>query len=82
MAPAGARSPREMPGHRGGVLATADEARKRHTMEPLKPVYGKVELENGLVLAWLRFVVSEEEAVRIVIAQHVHVARCWVVPAP
>ena len=41
------------------------------------PFYGKVELENGLILKWLRFASSEDEAIRIVTAQHVHVRRCW-----
>lgn len=44
-----------------------------------KAVYGKVELENGLILDWLRFSPSEEEAIRVVRAQHVHVKDCWIV---
>lgn len=44
----------------------------------MKPIYGYVELNNGIVIRWLRFAVSPEEAIRVVIAQHVHVARCWV----
>jgi hypothetical protein len=41
-------------------------------------IKGIVELENGLIIHWLRFAESEAEAIRIVIAQHVHVNRCWV----
>lgn len=44
------------------------------------PIYGKVELKNGLIISWLRFADSEEAAVRMVTAQHVHVERCWIVP--
>lgn len=44
----------------------------------LIPVHGFVETENGQVSAWLRFAVSEAEAIRIVTAQAVHVTRCWV----
>lgn len=43
-----------------------------------KPVYGFVELENGQIIEWLRFAESEEKAIEIVKAQHVHVKRCWV----
>jgi len=43
-----------------------------------KPVYGFVELENGIVMRWLRFATSDAEAVRVVVAQHVTVSRCWV----
>jgi len=45
---------------------------------PRMPHYGQVELENGLVIAWLRFAESPEEAMRIVTAQCVHVKRCWI----
>lgn len=54
------------------------------TCRPRQPITGKVKLHNGLVLKWLRFVdaalttaAAEAEAIRIVTAQHVHVARCW-----
>jgi len=42
------------------------------------PITGKVELENGLILKWLRFTDTEAEAIRLVTAQHVHVKRCWI----
>jgi len=42
-----------------------------------KAFYGQVELHNGLVLRWLQWAESEEEAIRIVTAQCVHVTRCW-----
>jgi hypothetical protein len=42
------------------------------------PVYGIVELKNGLVIKWLRFADSKAEAVRIVTAQHAPaVADCY-----
>lgn len=48
-------------------------------------VYGHVQLGNGIIIRWLRFihnvtdrVAAEIEAVRIVTAQHIHVQRCWV----
>lgn len=44
----------------------------------MQPIHGQVELNNGLVITWLRFAESETEAIRIVTAQHVHVKRCWV----
>jgi hypothetical protein len=49
------------------------------------PITGRVQLDNGITLRWLRFVhnttqaAAEVEAVRLVTAQHVHVRRCWVV---
>ena len=44
-----------------------------------KPIYGVVELENGLLIDWLEFRETEEEAIRIVTAQHdPHVVRCEV----
>ena len=43
-----------------------------------KPFYGSIELENGLTIPWLQFAVSEDEAIRVVAAQHVHVVRCWI----
>lgn len=44
----------------------------------MMPIYGQVELNNGIIIKWLRFAKSEDEAIRIVTAQHVHVKRCWV----
>lgn len=42
------------------------------------PVYGIVELKNGLVLLWLRFADSKDEAVRIVTGEHgIAVADCY-----
>lgn len=35
----------------------------------IKPFYGKVELNNGLIIPWLRFEVSKSEALRIATAQ-------------
>lgn len=42
----------------------------------MKAFFGTVELENGLVIRWLRFASSADEAVRIVAAQHTNVVRC------
>lgn len=48
------------------------------------PIYGVVELKNGLCIKWMRFVEdnpnAQSEAVRIVIAQHCHVDNCYVTP--
>ena len=56
------------------------EETKMATTEKKTAVYGIVELNNGLILEWLRFVEAglgaKAEAVRIVTAQHVHVAKC------
>lgn len=41
------------------------------------PIYGRVELENGQVVRWLRFEETAAEAIRVVTAQYVHVVRCW-----
>ena len=42
------------------------------------PVHGFIEFNNGIIIAWLRFATSEEEAVRVATAQNGNVARCWV----
>ena len=49
------------------------------------PIYGKVKLNNGITINWLKFIDStnnteeaETEAMRIVTAQHVHVKKCWI----
>lgn len=46
----------------------------------MKPIYGVVELENGLVLNWLRFAPSNEEAIRLVKAAYIYVVRCEITP--
>jgi len=48
-------------------------------------IRGKVTLDNDITIRWLRFVdattreEAEIEAIRIVIAQHIHVQRCWII---
>ena len=53
------------------------------------PVYGHIELQNGLVLNWLRFIpvkhlsdsliVAQREAIKIVEGEHgIATKRCWV----
>lgn len=60
------------------------------TDPPSQPIYGKIELENGLITSWLMFVdgklarhEAETEAIRIKSAWWKGVTvRCWCEPAP
>lgn len=44
-----------------------------------RAIFGKVELKNGVIIKWMRFAADEDEAMRLVTAEHAyHVTRCWI----
>ena len=48
----------------------------------MNAIYGKIELNNGQVLDWMRFASDDAEAIQLVIDQHAGAKRCWVVECP